>query len=280
VIIVSACAASVSAEHYRVYLLGGQSNANGRGDAAKLTEPLALPQTDVRFYWHRTQKTENAGWLAEDKWIDLAPGSGHGITKPAYPKEFGPEITFGRTMADAHPDQHIAIIKYAHGGTSLFGGWSAKGPYYRNFVATVKAGLAALEEEEHTYELAGMLWQQGENDCYKPVHANAYEQNLTNLIDRVRTDLFDGAPAAFVVGGLFDNQPLKVATPGSNGNIVRKAQENVAKKIPMVGFVNTDGFSVKPADKIHLSAEGQLELGKGFARQMLALEARAASDSK
>jgi len=50
---------SAQATHYRVYFLGGQSNGNGRGDAAQLTEPLASPQTDVRFYWHRTQAAAN-----------------------------------------------------------------------------------------------------------------------------------------------------------------------------------------------------------------------------
>lgn len=32
-------AVSARAEHYRVYLLGGQSNGNGRGDAAELSAP-------------------------------------------------------------------------------------------------------------------------------------------------------------------------------------------------------------------------------------------------
>lgn len=66
-------ACGAHAGHYHVYLLGGQSNANGRGDASQLTGPLASPQTDVRFYWHRTQATTNVGWLLEDQWIDLAP---------------------------------------------------------------------------------------------------------------------------------------------------------------------------------------------------------------
>ena len=98
------------ATHYRVYLLGGQSNASSRGDAAQLVAPLASPQTDVRLYWHRTQSTTNVGWLGEDQWIDLAPGSGHGTTAPVYPKEFGSEVSFGRALADANSAAHIAVI--------------------------------------------------------------------------------------------------------------------------------------------------------------------------
>lgn len=87
-------AVPLSAAHYQVYLLGGQSNGNGRADAARLTAPLDAPQTDVRFYWHRTQSVNNVGHLVENQWIDLAPGSGHGSGAPVYAKEFGCEVSF------------------------------------------------------------------------------------------------------------------------------------------------------------------------------------------
>ena len=68
----------------------------------------------------------------------------HGTTAPVYAKEFGSELSFGRAMADANPAAHIAIIKYAHGGTNLYSQWSATGTNYASFIATVQAGLAAL----------------------------------------------------------------------------------------------------------------------------------------
>lgn len=43
-----ATAVHVSAAHYHVYLLGGQSNGNGRADAAQLSSPLDAAQTGVR----------------------------------------------------------------------------------------------------------------------------------------------------------------------------------------------------------------------------------------
>lgn len=152
------------AAHFRVYLLGGQSNGNGRGDAAQLTEPLASAQTDVRFYWHRTQTVSNAGHLTEDTWIDLAPGSGHGTTTPVFAKEFGSELSFGRSMADGSPGINIAIIKYTHGGTNLYRQWSASGDQYATFVATAQTALTALTDAGHSYEFGGMIWHQGESD--------------------------------------------------------------------------------------------------------------------
>ncbi|OYV04105.1 MAG: hypothetical protein CFE26_18670 [Verrucomicrobiales bacterium VVV1] len=275
--ILSACAIlwlgiiPVSAEHYLVYLIGGQSNAGGRGDASKLTEPLAAPQKDVRFYWHRSQKSENGGHVLEDQWTDLAPGSGHGVTKPVYPKEFGPEVSFGRALADAHPKEKIALIKYTHGGTSLSANWSEKGPMYKTFVATTQAALGALKAAGHTCELRGMIWQQGENDAAGPAAA-AYQANLTNLIARIRKDLFENKPLPFVIGGLSDSQNPEIKTPGTGWNLVRKAQETVAQTVPKAGFANSDGFSTRTGEAIHFSHEGQIALGKAHAAEMLRLE--------
>ena len=265
-----AAAAPSSASHYHVYLLGGQSNGNGRADAAQLTAPLDAPQTDVRFYWHRTQATNNVGHLPEDQWIALAPGSGHGTGAPVYPKEFGPEVSFGRAIADAKPSYDIAIIKYTHGGTNLASNWSATGTQYTTFVSTVQAGLAALTSAGHTYELRGMLWQQGEADT-SGSSADNYGANLTNLIARVRTDLFAGGALPFVIGSLSNSQYSNITTVGSGPYKVRQAQEAVAAADPLVGIVITDGYGVR-SDVIHLNHNGQIALGQNFSTQMLLLE--------
>ena len=122
---------SVNAIHYRAYLIGGQSNGNGRGDASELVAPLDVAQSDVLFYWHKTQVTPN-GNLIQDTWVDLQPDSGHGINDPSsFAVEFGSELTFGRTLADADPSVNIAIIKYTHGGTNLRANWAEGGFQYK-----------------------------------------------------------------------------------------------------------------------------------------------------
>lgn len=113
------------AVHHDVYLIGGQSNANGRGDSAELPPALANPQNDVGFYFHTTQNVTNLGHLQEDQWISLAPGAGHGTGAPVSDREFGLEVTFGRTLADTNPNRNISIIKYSEGGTNLHDEWSA-----------------------------------------------------------------------------------------------------------------------------------------------------------
>jgi pectin methylesterase-like acyl-CoA thioesterase len=60
--------------------------------------------------------------------------------------EFGPEVTFGRTIADASPATQYTLIKYAAGGTALYNDWApGTGNEYAAFRNTVTAGLAALQ---------------------------------------------------------------------------------------------------------------------------------------
>jgi hypothetical protein len=267
-----ACHATALAAHYQVYLLGGQSNGNGRADAAQLTAPLNAAQTDVRLYWNRTQAVSNVGWVLENQWTNLAPGTGHGTGAPVYAKEFGPEVSFGRAMANAKPTANIAIIKYTHGGTNLSSNWAASGIQYTTFVSTVQTALAALTSAGHTYELRGMLWQQGESDTSGSA-ADNYQANLTSLIARVRTDLNGGAAFPFVIGSLSDSQYSNITTVGSGPYKVRQAQQAVAAADPAAGIVITDGYTTRPGDAIHLDHAAQISLGQSFSTQMLALEA-------
>ncbi|MGJ8643637.1 MAG: sialate O-acetylesterase [Luteolibacter sp.] len=273
---------TAQATHYRVYLLGGQSNGSGRGDAAELSVPpldthgLAAPQTDVLFYWHKTQVTPN-GNLIQDTWLDLQPGSGHGVNSPSsFDVEFGSELSFGRDMADANPSVNIAIIKYTEGGTNLHTQWSASGTQYATFVATVQAALSALTTDGHTYELGGMIWVQGEADTGNTTNANAYQANLTSLIERVRKDVGSSESSTFtlpfLISGLSDSQYSDITTLGSGPYIVRQAQETVAATERQSAFVNTDGFSTYGT--VHFDATGQIAIGQACATQMLALEAK------
>jgi len=91
-----------------------------------LPSNLLLPQTGVPYYYYLTAGAANAdGTLGT--LTTLRPGGsaiGGGTT-------FGPELTFGNTLANYYALTNgvptnkvmVAIIKYAHGGTSLFSNW-------------------------------------------------------------------------------------------------------------------------------------------------------------
>ena len=241
-------------DRLRVFLLGGQSNADGRANPSGLpTSPVNLqqPQDDVDFYEGSTLTT-------------LRPFS-----------QFGPEITLGRRLADSIGDgtTRVAIIKYATGGTSLAVDWApggdgtttGDGPQYVSFQGVMSNGLAALAAAypNAVITIEGMLWVQGERDA-KGGFENQYEANLTAFIADVRATY--GADLLFIVSRLSSGQTNIPAGPLA---IVRAAQTAVAAADPRAALVDTDGFGLL-GDNLHFDAVGQQQIGNASAGALLA----------
>jgi hypothetical protein len=249
-----------------VYLQGGQSNADGRAATSGLpASPVNLqqPQADVAFFFH----TQGSAHALDKTLTTLRPGQSE-------TNAFGPEITFGRDMADyfsGAPNVSVAIIKYGNGGTNLYSQWKAggdatttgDGSEYIVFQNTVTAGLAAIAAANpgDTVVIKGMTWMQGESDNNSAANASAYQTNLTNFIADVRATY--GANLPFVIG--------EIAVNGGNSNTatIRNAQAAVAAADSNTGFVDVDTFSMQ--DSLHFSPAGQMSLGSGFATQMQGL---------
>ncbi len=223
----------------KVVLLGGQSNMMGSGTVVSdLPVNLQGPQNDVPFYY-------NAGPLT-----DLQPGSG---------LVYGPEITFGRTVADAFPNESFALIKYANGATDLENDWDpATGSVYASFRATVAGGVDALTQAGHSVEIVGMLWTQGERDA-RLGYSAAYEANLNAFIADVRSRYGAGLP--FFISQLSSQQ---TDLPASDLAVIRQAQSNVAAADPNSHLIVTDAFDMR-TDNLHFSSAGQISLGEAFA---------------
>ena len=235
-------AESVNAEVVRVFLLGGQSNMAGRARLAGLpTDPvnLQLPQDDILFYYGRSLTT-------------LRPGSG---------RNFGPEVTFGRTVADAFPTEKFAIIKYARGGTSLSSDWEpVTGSTYSVFRKTVSKGLAELKQAGHTTKVAGMLWTQGERDAKAGRTTKQYETDLKGFIADIRSHYGEELP--FFISRLSRGQ-TDISESGLKN--IRTAQENVAASDSHVWLVDTDEMGLK-RDHLHFDSNGQISLGRAFGK--------------
>jgi Carbohydrate esterase, sialic acid-specific acetylesterase len=234
---------SVEGAEYKVFLLGGQSNMLGRAPSSGLpTSPVnfQLPQADVLFYYGSTLTT-------------LRPGSGRELT------EFGPEVTFGRAIADAMPSENIAIIKYAAGGTALYNDWApGTGGNYTAFRNTVTSGLAALQAAGHTSEIVGMLWHQGESDAIEKQQA-LYQSNLTAFIADVRSRY--GANLPFLIG--------EIRRSSAPFDTVADAQIAVADADAKAVFVPANDLSF--SDLYHFDAPSQVTLGQRFANAFLSL---------
>ncbi len=166
----------------KVFLLGGQSNMVGQGIASELRPPLDAPQGDVMF-WHNANSNNNhtnsgAGWIFLQRWR---------------PSEFGPEMSFGRLVADAMPGERIALIKHAIGGTNLHVQWrpgddGRHGPMYAGFLSTVGLACERLRQSGLEPQFEGMLWMQGESDARDGTMARRYEENFARFIQKVREE--------------------------------------------------------------------------------------------
>ena len=264
----SAHAQIQSGLEYDVYFLAGQSNASGRGDASQIPagSPLAAPQTDVQFYWRKTLVTTN-GNLTQNTFIPLQVDSGHGRNNPgSFPVEFGPELGMGRALADLFPDRNILIIKYGHGGSNLHSDWADGGVRYNTFISTVNDALADITDAGATFQLKGTAWVQGEADAGNATNAGNYQTNLTDLIARIRNDVFAGAEAPFVLSRLSDNQYSSV---GGNVGTVRTAQVQTADALENVEWVDADDAAFSTyTGTVHFNANGITNLGDALGQSL------------
>jgi hypothetical protein len=243
-----------------VYLLAGQSNMEGVGQVSALPPSLRVAQDDVWIYWSGVPE-----------WRGLQPSSGY---SSGWGEVFGPEVLFGRTLADADPDTQVALIKHSVGGTDLAQFWypgessadlSSMGEGYQVFLETVLEGLAELEDAGQKYRIAGMIWMQGESDaCYEGYSAD-YEANMTHFIERVRDDV--GAPEMPFVMGLIDCMGLCPYR-----STVRDAQVAVAVDSETVQVIETEDLGMYPEDGWHYQGLGMRVLGTRFAEALLGEE--------
>jgi hypothetical protein len=242
----------------KLILLGGQSNMAGMGRIKAIEDPaLRQPFSAVKI-WHNSR----------DTWVDIRPGHDG---RTGY---FGPEIAFGHAIAGSFPKAEVRLVKFAVGGSGLATQWNPKGPgrFLRRFLLETAAALADLKAAGRKVEVVGMLWMQGEQDAKDsdhPANARAYEANLTALIETVR-DAVGNRRMVFVIGRIHD--ALEDAKPHRGKDfkqapVVRSAMARVAKKDRRVGLVDTDGFSLA-RDRVHFNAEGCIQLGRAFAKEL------------
>jgi hypothetical protein len=248
----------------RVFLLGGQSNADGRASKAG---QKSYPNIDF-FYSFQGFSGGGGGILTT-----LFPGGSEGG------ENFGPELTFGSTLSDklggGTATSRIAIIKYANGGTNLRFQWKAggsagtvnDGAEYVAFQQTVASGLTALASKYPgaTIKIEGMIWMQGESDAAKN-YTSDYADNLTRFIADVRSTYGESLP--IVIGRLSNLQTGAGAGTALARETVQNAQSNVAAADSRVGLVNTDAIAVN-SDNVHFSVAGQIALGRAFAAEMV-----------
>lgn len=245
-----------------LFLFSGQSNMVCLGSTVS-----GLPSEDQKKTYENI-KIDNRSDNAKQSWSTLKPGFG------ADANHFGPELYFGKVLADSLPDKKIAFIKDASSGTYLGqqGGWlppSSGGPgtLYKNMMTHIDNALKtfnnAFDTSIYAPRWAGFIWLQGEFDGWNDQSlAKKYEVNLTNLIKDIRTKAEDDSMPAII--------PMISGSMWQYKDIVRAAEVAVTKTLVNTDTMDTEGFALS-SDNIHFNAQSQIKIGTICAQRWLAM---------
>lgn len=270
-----------------VYLLAGQSNMQGLGQLKELPSDAQRPPAKILF-WNGTT------------FEPLNPGKTKLSSRPG---EFGPEIGFAAEMAAKKPEHPIYLIKFYIGGQPLHYGWNGPkwiggkpgpnrktfypgtgpedpniGLHYRRMQAMFEKALATLNKNKIAYKVRGVAWMQGEADSKNKTSASEYASMLRLLKSRLQQDL-KNRNLPLVYGQVLPYSP-PLERFVCRDEIRRQMQEADGRSgkpqaIPGAWMVSTDDFPLR-VDHVHYNTEGQLRLGKAFAKTMI--EAQAARE--
>ena len=280
----------------RVYLLSGQSNMAGSGQANELSRDWRQPIKGAFICHGNKYEAMDPDKLAIQK------------------KRFGPEIGFAHYIVNNQPQkQHVFIIKFALSGQPLDAGWGAAkadgggwagpepgpnrktfypgvspkdpniGLHYQRLHQHVAAAMKHLKDKGYLPKLQGIVWMQGEADAKHEVSAGRYDRSLALLKARLEEDFTGGKNVPFVFGQVLPHEPALERF--TSRELIRQrmadADWNSGTKhaIDNVWMVPTEGMELLK-DTVHYSTKGQLALGQAFGVKMLEAHRKAEEDAK
>ena len=238
-----------------VWLIAGQSNAIG----AAYVSNYPTDEAYAEYKDMLTAGSSNVWYIGNSKAAFAPSGFGFG-SNSSYS---GPEIGF-TTALDGNGRMN-AIIKQAHGNTSLYNNTTSKesinygtwtppsyiekhgintlgnrtGDLYLTFMQKVEDSLALLEKSGYTPVIRGVYYMQGEADTFGAASSAAYRELLETLIYDMRSDLseiagYDLGEVPFVYGRIHRNPGINPETNAPYADstpyltTVQAAQDEVA----------------------------------------------------
>jgi hypothetical protein len=257
----------------KVFFLGGQSNMVGRGAIKDLPSSLNKTFSDV-WIFNGNSAEKNSKGRGLGKWENLKPGYGAGQ------KSFGVELSFAKKLQELYPNEKIAIIKYARGGTSIDSMANRKSGYWepdykgeqgvKNYDLFLKTVKSAFNEKDingdgrDDYLIpSGIIWMQGESDGNDEEVASRYYFNLKRMMDLFRASFRDNY-LPVVIGKISDSGNDEDGKVWDYGELVQYAQEKYVKLDDNATIVrSTKDYNY--SDPWHYDSEGYIDLGEKFA---------------
>lgn len=266
---------NAAARTLRIFLLTGEGNAlgmDGSTDASSRfpsvgAHPAEFPG-NVPFFWNNRADASPAGdtALGDSGAAWTALGAQTGGWFAGNPQHAGPEIGFARMLWNAGL-RDFAIIKAARGdgGNTFWQKASADDHMYQHLLATVNAAVAVLPAGFTDYQVAGLLYAQGESD--NSTEAAAAGTRFGDLMANLKTDLANASSMVGVVG--------EIAGTGTSRDSARAAQLALANSRADIGYAESNGAVVHNKDGLsnHYNAESLELLGERLAAEAISLGA-------
>ncbi|MGN6435900.1 MAG: sialate O-acetylesterase [Agriterribacter sp.] len=274
-----------------VFILAGQSNAVGFNNAAHYKGGIEnfnkeFVDASTVLLWPGS----NARQEFANRWTKMQTGVSEISVQAAYAYAFGPEVGFGKVMADSMTDRQIAVLKYAVGGTGIarssdyndyipsLKGYNDKGLnwhypeagrdagiLYKNLLQNIQQAMDSLRKAYRHCAIRGFIWMQGEHEAgISQTMANDYSDLLLHFFASIRKQLN------------IQQLPVVIGKVNANtwafGDLARQRQREYCATDPYCKLVTTTDLTRNGnGDTAHFDTEGMLLLGERFAAQMLVL---------
>lgn len=222
------------------FLLIGQSNMAGRGFPAEVD-----PIPNDHIYVLR-----NGRW-----WPMYVPVNPDRVTAGINLAE-----SFAYQFLQDHPGDTVGLIPCADGGTRLEQ-WLPGEVLYDH--AVMMTSLA-----KRTSTLAGILWHQGESDCY-PEWFSTYGTRCASVLDSLRRDL--GTPdIPLILGGLGEYLANHSSDVFKNYVHINQQLQQIASTMSCCGYAGSEGLAGNP-DNMHFTANALREFGLRYYKEFVRL---------
>lgn len=227
------------------FLLIGQSNAAGRGFLSE-AEPLDTCRGRLKVF-------RNGLWV--------------NMFRPVNPDRNTSGVCFAESFAKeyalAHPETQVGIIPCADGGTQI-SQWLPGEILFDNALHCAKLAM-------RTSVIKGILWHQGENDCFGE-NDTLYAKRFRFIMNELRGEL-GISDLPIIIGGLgeflanFEQYP-EVAQNYTKINCIL---QELGEQYPHCAFVSSKGLEGNP-DHLHFNAGALKELGIRYYRAYMKFE--------
>lgn len=168
----------------QLFILAGHRNMEGERafvqELGELDQELVREDQQIAFKYRI-----GGGAKVSRDWEPLGPSGLY--------DNFGPELSFGRTLRKAGQD-NLAIAKFTHSGSQIID-WTPEGSIaksrnlYPDFINFIRESIKSLESKGHRVNLAGIFYHLGENDMsFHPFRKEAANR-LSSLVTQSRVDL-------------------------------------------------------------------------------------------